>query len=39
MTVITPLRIQGYDEAQLDQIRQYVEQQWQTYGGPPPPAA
>jgi hypothetical protein len=37
MTVITPLRIQGYDEAQLDQIRQYVEQQWQTYGGPTPP--
>jgi hypothetical protein len=39
MTVITPLRIQGYDEAQLDQIRQYVEQQWQANGGPPPPAA
>jgi hypothetical protein len=37
MTVITPLRIQGYDEAQLDQIRQYIEQQWQTYGGPTPP--
>jgi hypothetical protein len=39
MTVIQPLRIQGYDEAQLDQIRQFIEQRWQTYGGPNRPAA
>jgi hypothetical protein len=39
MAVITPLRIQGYDEATLDQVRQYIEQQWMTYGGPVAPVA
>jgi hypothetical protein len=37
MAIVGQLRLQGFPESELERVRQFIEQRWAEFGGPPRP--